>query len=220
MEDGMQMDMGGGHQVTFEVFEGEIAGDKTWSETHVTSSGGGSSYIGPQGGYVNTPTIRSHNSTHQEIWVRQPNGHEFPLQLTNRNVLVRPGHRVAVIVGANQLERRTLQLVNLTSRQLFDIDSYRDSFVRGAVGISRPSTGVWVFLSLLFGIVPAFFGLVYAAAHLGNGYAFWGGVAGWLAPVILVVLMNRIRLRRYGAKFDKARNKINEGLSKIHKSLA
>lgn len=217
MDNSNKVDLGGGRHVTFEVFEGEIAGDKTWSESHIHSSGGGG-YIGPYGGNIRGPSISSSNSTHQEIWVRQANGQEFPLQLTNQNVMVRAGHKVALIVGANRLERRNMQLINLTSRQLFDIDN-RSSFINGAVDIYPPAFGTWIFLSILFGAVPAFMAFIYGMAKFNESVAVSLGLMAWAGCVVLTFLLKKAQSSAYWSKFKKAQAKINEGLAKIHKTL-
>ncbi len=72
---------------------GEVIGQQKWSETEISSSGGGG-YIGPQGGNITAPTISSSSKTKQEIWIREDDGLEFPLELTDSSFSAMQGQRV------------------------------------------------------------------------------------------------------------------------------
>lgn len=87
-----------GKKVSFGAISGVVVGDKKWSETHVTSSGGGG-MVGRWGGYVSAPTINSFTNTKSEIWLRDAGGQEHPIHLTNVNIPVREGHHVTAVWG-------------------------------------------------------------------------------------------------------------------------
>lgn len=128
MQEAEVLDLGS-NKLRFEVIRGVIAGDKKWAETHVYSSGG-SGYVGPQGGYVQLPTVNSDVRTRQEIWIREhENGREFPINLTDANVQVREGHEVAVVIADTGQHRYFVQLVNRTAQRAFPLLANFESFV-------------------------------------------------------------------------------------------
>ncbi len=79
---------------------GEIIGQQKWSETEVSSTGGGG-HIGPQGGSFSAPKITSTTKTKQEIWIREEDGLESSVELTDKAFPVHPGQRVWLAYGAN-----------------------------------------------------------------------------------------------------------------------
>ncbi|MDH0341626.1 hypothetical protein [Chromobacterium haemolyticum] len=73
----------------------QVIDRQTWSKTRVELSGG-STYIGPYGGYVEPPQLTSRVTEQQEIWLRDEHGKEVPLRLSNGGFPVRVGHRVVI----------------------------------------------------------------------------------------------------------------------------
>lgn len=84
-----------GHVIEAQAFVGEIVGEKQWSTTHVSGSGGGSTLDGR----VDPISISSTTTTHNQIFVQGAEGEERVLRATNADVAVRPGHRVAILYG-------------------------------------------------------------------------------------------------------------------------
>ncbi len=116
-----ELDIGCG-KLSLRVQCGEITGQQKWSETKVSSSGGGG-YVGPQGGHVSSPTITSETKTRQEIWIREEDGLESSLELSNKAFPVNHGQRVWIASGANSKERDTARYLiayNQASDRYFD----------------------------------------------------------------------------------------------------
>ena len=80
-------------------FEGVVVHADRRFETHVSSSGGGG-YIGPSGGYLAEPQIRSTTTDHQTIFLRGSDGSEQSFDLQDWDLAVRPGSRMVVVWGA------------------------------------------------------------------------------------------------------------------------
>lgn len=80
---------------------GVVAGLRKWSETHVTSSGGGG-YLHQGTGHVAAPTVRSVAVEKAEFWLKPEAGSEIRLMA---NVAVRDGHDVAVVWGNSASEQ-------------------------------------------------------------------------------------------------------------------
>lgn len=76
---------------------GEVLDAKKWSETHVSSSGGGSSMT-PDGYYTARPvTVTSTVVTRDEIFLRQRDGKEHAIQLSGVDLPTRVGHVLAAV---------------------------------------------------------------------------------------------------------------------------
>lgn len=143
----------GNNVLRFDVIKGVIAGDKKWAETHVYSTGG-SGYIGPQGGYVQLPTVKSNVSTRHEIWVKEHGSErEFPISLTDTNVKVREGHEVAIVIADTGQHRYFAQLVNRTAQQTYPLLSNFRTFVLEASKLRRVGFLGVAALAVLFAIV-------------------------------------------------------------------
>lgn len=87
-----------GAVITLQVFTGTVVGSKTWTETRISSSGGGG-YIVKGTGYVSGTRISSDVTRHDELFVRDELGNERDLRLTNVDLPVRQGSRVSTVLG-------------------------------------------------------------------------------------------------------------------------
>lgn len=74
---------------------GKIVGSKTWTETHVTASGGGG-YIHQGQGQIHAPTVRSTVVEKGEVWVRSRNGKDICI---SHNLQGIEGHDVLALWG-------------------------------------------------------------------------------------------------------------------------
>jgi hypothetical protein len=88
------------------ILDGTVVHRETqrWSETRVTSSGGGG-YVNPTyGGYVAPPTINSHVSLHEKniFWVQEIDGTQKQFCFNHNNFPVATGHRVRIIWGGSK----------------------------------------------------------------------------------------------------------------------
>lgn len=93
---------------------GVVTSHRKWSETSVSSSGGGG-YIHPEyGGRVYAPTVSSTITQRQEFWIQTANGkaHKF-----SNSVEVAEGHECAILWGnLNQNKNGNhLYFINFTS---------------------------------------------------------------------------------------------------------
>ncbi len=85
-------------EIVFWSKTGEVISQNKYSETHVSSSGGGGS-VGPNGGYVSAPTVHSRIVTKHEFWIRKEDGSEESIQLSNCDVPLREGHKITLILA-------------------------------------------------------------------------------------------------------------------------
>jgi hypothetical protein len=84
--------------VRLQVFSGVVMEVRTWTETRVTSSGGGGAlYQGT--GVVSGTQVSSEVTRRDELFVRDSDGSEQSLSLTNVGLAVRNGSRVSTVLG-------------------------------------------------------------------------------------------------------------------------
>lgn len=83
-------------ELEFWSVTGEVIGQNKYSETHISSSGGGG-YINQHGGHISAPTISSSVVTNQEFWIRRANGVEKSVQLSGRDIPLRQGQVITLI---------------------------------------------------------------------------------------------------------------------------
>lgn len=86
----------GDKTVEFTALIGEVVGSEKFSETHVSSSGGGG-YVGKHGGHVRPAQITSTSVINHEFWVRTDTGVERDVKLKGRDIPLRAGQRITLI---------------------------------------------------------------------------------------------------------------------------
>lgn len=93
-------------EVVFRSITGEVLSQNKYSETHVSSSGGGG-HIDRNGGYIEAPKIESTSVTNHEIWIRKNDNTEESVQIKGHDIPLRPGQLITLI-SAYTNENRTL----------------------------------------------------------------------------------------------------------------
>lgn len=84
-------------EIEFLTISGEVLSQDKYSETHISSSGGGG-YVGKSGGYVSSPNITSTSVTNHEVWIKTKDGREVDLNLTDYNICLREGQFITLII--------------------------------------------------------------------------------------------------------------------------
>lgn len=97
-----------GKTVQFRLFRGIALEDKTWSETHISST---------RNGYGQVASVQSHNVLKRECWIRLENGKERVIALPdNSSFSVRAGQAIILIgVHSQHLEKDTVYYVALVN---------------------------------------------------------------------------------------------------------
>ena len=153
---------------TFRQVAGEVIGNRKWSETHVTSSGGGG-FVGAYGGVITAPSIQSRTVTRSEIWIRDEAGQERPLQLAGLDIPVREGHRIAVVwaVPDGKDSGEIVLICNQTSGQ--SIANHKAMVgMSTRAGCLGQAIGLVAILSLVFTLMAA--NPIAAAICIASGY--------------------------------------------------
>lgn len=88
-------------EIEFHEVTGEVLGQNKFSETHVSSSGGGG-YVGKTGGYVGAANISSEAVTNHEFWIKKDDGTEESVQLLGHDIPLREGQTISMIYAANK----------------------------------------------------------------------------------------------------------------------
>jgi hypothetical protein len=87
-----------GKTLDFRSITGTVLDTSTRSETHI-SGGGGGGYIGPKGGHIDDISIRSHNTTLQEFWIKTEDGMEKSVNISGTSIPLRAGQRITLIAA-------------------------------------------------------------------------------------------------------------------------
>ena len=85
-----------GKIVGFWTITGVVLGSDKYSETHVSSSGGGG-YVGPHGGHVTAPTVRSSTVTNHEFWIKTEDGAEEDIKFRCIDIPLRKEKKITII---------------------------------------------------------------------------------------------------------------------------
>lgn len=83
-------------EIEFWSVTGEIMAQNKYSETHVSSSGGGG-YVGTHGGHISAPSVHSTTVTNHEFWIKTEDGSEESVQLAGRDIPLREGQKITLI---------------------------------------------------------------------------------------------------------------------------
>ena len=153
--------------INLEVFSGEVAAVRTWTETRVSSSGGGGTVF--QGtGFVSAARVSSDVTRHDELYIRDGDGNERCLRLTNTDVPVRNGSRVSTVLGLYEGQKNGWY-VGIYNHDMRVWTSFSD----GLSKLAPPPNAV---APLLLGVG----GILCTRVP-------WVGPVGWLALVAAVV---------------------------------
>lgn len=87
------------NEVWADVHLGKVVSSSRWSQTHVSSSGGGGRIVGGTG-YIAAPTIESSTSDKNEVFSISSDGQESRFVFENRAVGFREGNRILVAWGS------------------------------------------------------------------------------------------------------------------------
>jgi len=161
-----------GKALKFWSITGEVLSQNKFSETHVSSSGGGG-YVGKSGGHVSAPTVRSSTSINQEFWIKTDDGKEKSVQLYDQDIPIREGQKITLISGGlkGKDPGYKLVLVNHNSKEHWLITKAQElnSSLRAYVMTGKSlliAGGIWGVLNIvtndgLFASYAAFFFIVF-----------------------------------------------------------
>jgi hypothetical protein len=151
--------------IIFSVIQGVVLGQTKYTETHVSSSGGGG-YVGKHGGKIEAPTIDSEIITKHEFWIKKSDGVEQCIKLTDCDIPVRTGQHVSVISAKLQdsNKKQFVALINHNAKRHWMINTAEELNkqlgIETITGMSLMiSIGIWFLLGMLFSSV-IFGGLV------------------------------------------------------------
>lgn len=137
------------------VFAGRVLSVKNWSDTHISSSGGGG-YVGQHGGYVAPARVHSQVVQRTELFAVNIDGEEKNFDLSGVDVSFREGSAIFVVWGSEtgSSTGQYLYIENLDTRERFAANcplKVRGSFFKSL------SYGLFSgIVCLLFGFVVLF----------------------------------------------------------------
>lgn len=90
-----------GTSIRFWKMTGEVISTQKYSDTHLSSSGGGG-YVNQGGsGYISAPKIHSRVVTQHEFWLKTEDGQEVDIKLSDFDIPLREGQKITIISAGN-----------------------------------------------------------------------------------------------------------------------
>ena len=176
-------------EIEFYKSTGIVLDDKKFSETHVSSSGGGG-YVNQYGGHVSAPQVTSSSTTHQEIWYKKENGDEKSIQLEG-DIPLRIGHKISEISAGNKDSDTCWRfaLINHSTKKYWLLNNATD--LNKLLDIDKPIVGGWALL-MCFSF-PLIISLPELARELGETQVAFTIIGGLIAFYIYCRRVHSIR---------------------------
>ncbi len=143
----------------FDLFTGTVMSSSKWSETHVSSSGGGG-YLHQGSGHVSAPTVSSTVKSKHEFWTQTADGHQIAVQLTDADFPLMPSQLITLVsapIAKKPDEPRWVFVRNHSAKQSWILNGPA-AVVAAQMHPMRPwSIGVAVGLAVLGLLAGIFF---------------------------------------------------------------
>lgn len=88
----------GSRPIEIHTFSGEVLESQKWTTTQI-SGGGGGGYSHNGTGFSSSAPVRSHTTTHDQIFVRATSGEERALELSDVHLAVRKGQWLTLVLA-------------------------------------------------------------------------------------------------------------------------
>lgn len=194
-------------EVEFSEVTGEVLGQNKYSETHVSSSGGGG-YVGQHGGHVSAPQVRSTAITNHEFWIKTDDGAEKSVQLSGCDIPLREGHKITLITAGLKGKKSSYHsiLVNHNAKKHWFIKEAQE--LNKLLGLQIASGKSILIAGLIIWFV------VWASLPDNGG---WQN-ASWSLAFILGGLFLAYRIANHFYRFINLKKDLNNHLQKLAKN--
>lgn len=155
-----------GHEFTLRFIPGTVISNDLWSETHVSSRGGGGMTVAGFG-YNSAPKVRSQAIAKQRIGVRSP-GRDVFVDQAGSHIPIAIGQDVELVQASGHRTQGIVAIVNRSSGQWFWVGSQMDA---GSL-IRKPSARFVDFIAYL-AVVAVCAGGLWALWVRGSGFLVW-----------------------------------------------
>lgn len=135
-----------GKRIDLHHFTGEVVGNSTWSETHLSARGGGSNY-GGAGYHSNSGiSVRSETTRNDQFFLKDNDGQEKAFEFKDLGIACRQGHILSVLWGVPRKKRSGVYwfVYNHNTKDAYPFTALRKLF--------RPSK-LSIFIVLIFGFI-------------------------------------------------------------------
>lgn len=188
---------------------GEVKGAQRWSDTHVSSSGGGG-WVGPHGGRVESAQVRSNVVQRGKFFLCENNGTEHEIHSLFG---VRDGQRVIAAWGGDVHSKRghLMGLHNLATgeRSIMDREVRRLNASFGGCALAIVALVAAALGALLFGsgLLDLFSGSSDGLLNAHGGlYFLLGGAAMGVAPLVYFLVRSNRRSDWIAAEVKRSLN--------------
>lgn len=192
----------------FNVVTGEILGSNKFSETHVSSSGGGG-YVGRDGGHIRAPQVSSSTTTNHEFWIKTEEGKEKSIQLKGYDIAIREGQKISIITATTPQSKSSYycSLINHNAQNFSRIASGLDLNTNLKI---KPLTGLSFWLATASAIGIYFW--KDAQRYVSFGETFLWTVGAFFAVGIGSFLIRSSKRRQTVRDIDDHINELSRSL--------
>ena len=186
------------------AFSGVVTKVYYWSDTHVSSHGGGG-YVDPKfGGHVKAAQVSSSVTQKCKIFVRNASGAEEDFDVGSYDMAFNEGHEVMFVWGSiwGAQKGNVHYIHNATTRRQLNVGDFKDLELLKTA--DQSDYNGWV---MIFGWVGSLFALRASFNGLTDKY-FWStlGLSFVIAMWIMITLANSKAKRAYPKIVDERNN--------------
>jgi len=197
--------------IKFWKVTGEVIGNQKYSETHVSSSGGGG-FVSNSGGYVEAPSVNSTTILNQDFWIRTEDGQEIPIQLKDSDIPLRIGQKISVIYSRREESDSgwASTLVNHSANRYWHINNYEVLSEYLKVGILLKNHKLRFFL-MTISIYILSIVIIFQLEFLVENFEFYSGLVISIFPILIIVFLNKY----YNFRLKKASKALQSHLENL-----
>lgn len=170
---------------------GTVVSVKRWSDTHVSSSGGGGSVAPKYGGYVAAPKVHSEVVQRQEVFLRNHDGKEMAFELGGTNVAAREGSTLLVAWGGFEEKEPPIYVENLDTGETYS---------RKLQEPERPGVGAFIVILVISGLISWLLAFPISMI-INSALGLWGDAKVTVYILVFFVLTIAILSKRYTKLF-------------------
>ncbi|OYV74880.1 MAG: hypothetical protein B7Z66_14930 [Chromatiales bacterium 21-64-14] len=188
----------GGYRYGLNFMAGFVISNDVWSDTHVSSRGGGG-YTLMGYGYYSRPKVTSEVIPRQRIGVRTRGGRDVFLEQSGSHLPVACGQHVEVVRAFSHHTRReaNVALVNRDGGQWFWVGSSLDA----GQALCGPAAAFWDFV-------------IFLAVAGGLGVLGWHFVHGWFHRALYVLIGGPLLVGSCSFLLWRTASKISDGIGR------
>ena len=165
-----------------EFITGKVLGQQKHVETHVYSQGGGG-HVGPNGGHVKAPEVKSYNTTRHDIFLSLENGQEVSVSFPFNDIIIRDGHIITLVSAFRNAAKNGfyIRLLNHNTDIIYNVTT---EAILNSLTSEEPDSK-----PLKFGCLASLIVFIVAWALQSTFFAFQGTLTSFTAIAVAITVL-------------------------------